>query len=514
MADNRRIAKNALMLYVRMLLSMVVSLYTSRVVLNALGVSDYGVYNVVGGVVALFSVINSGMSGATSRFLSYELGAGNESRLRNTFSTALIVHIALAILILILCETIGLWFLNNKLVIPVESRNAAFWVFQLSIVATMVSITQVPYNASIIAHEKMSVYAYVEILNVVLKLLIVYLLLILPFPKLILYAILVLSVNIIIALIYRYYCKVQFLECRFNWIWDKQILKPFFAFSGWDMYGNVSFMARTQGVNILLNMFWGTIANTASAIAASVQGAMSAFTSNVMTAFRPQIIKSYASGEKSEMIRLIYMACRLMFVLLLFFSLPILVETEYVLQLWLKQVPEYAAHFTRFTILLLYFSNLSWCLVIGAHASGDIKAINLINGTVYLLVLPATYFAYKYQAGSIYFPYILNVVFAFTGSLVNLVSLHKYVSEISIKSFFVHVLAPCLSVTLLSIAVPLAVYFNYSQVGLPRFLLVTIISLVCTAVFSFLFAFNRVERAALRKMFRKTFKHHQYDSNQ
>lgn len=250
-----------------MFLTMVVGLYTSRVVLQTLGVEDYGIYGVIGGIVAMMGFLNASMSGATSRFLTFELGRGDKERLANTFSSALIVHIIIAAIVFVVAETVGLWFLCNKLVIPENRMVAAHWVYQLSILSSMLSITQVPYNSSIIAHEKMDVYAYVEILNVTLKLLIVYLLVIGNFDKLILYAILMFTVSVIIMVVYRIYCLRRFEECKFRLFLDKDYLKPLLSFSGWDLYGNMAFSVRQQGANFLLNMFYGVVLNAAYNIA-------------------------------------------------------------------------------------------------------------------------------------------------------------------------------------------------------------------------------------------------------
>ena len=289
------------MLYIRMFISMIVGLYTSRIVLNVLGVEDYGIYGVVGGVVGMMSFLNASMSGATSRFLTFELGRGDNKRLADTFSSALIVHMGIALIVFVISETAGLWFMTHKLVIPVARISAAHWVFQLSIVSSMIGITQVPYNASIIAHEKMDVYAYVEILNVSLKLLIVYLLVISSFDKLILYAFLMFGVSVTIMMVYRVYCIRHFEESHFHWVWNKAIFKPLLSFSGWDLYGNACVSARFQGQAFLINMFHGLVYNAASSIATTVYGAIQGLSFNVMQAYRPQIIKQYSICNYSLM---------------------------------------------------------------------------------------------------------------------------------------------------------------------------------------------------------------------
>jgi len=386
-SNSKRIAKNSAVLYVRMLLSLAVSLYTSRVVLDVLGVDDYGIYSVVGGVVAMFAFINVSMSGATSRFLTYEMGRGNGSRLRDTFSTALLIHIGVAAIILVVAETVGLWILNCKLSIPAESMTAANWVYQCSIAASMISITQVPYNACIIAHENMNVYAYIEIANVMLKLGIVYLLLVVGGNKLIIYGILVLAVNIIIASLYRVYCLRKFPECRFRYIFDKNILKPMLSFSGWDLYGNMCVTARTQGIVMLINVFFGVAVNAAAAIATTVLTTLSSFASNIVIAFRPQIIKQYAAGESGEFNKLVTNCAKFSATLFLVLAAPVIAEADYVLTLWLKTPPPYSVSFCCICLAATFVMVMNNAIVTGIHATGKVKALSVISGTLYLLTL-------------------------------------------------------------------------------------------------------------------------------
>lgn len=395
LSNNKHIAKNTLMLYIRMLLSMAVSLYTSRVVLNTLGVEDYGIYNVVGGVVAMFGFLNATMSGATSRFLTFELGKGNYQRLKDTFSSALLIHIAIAIVILVVAETIGLWFLNTKLVIPETRMTAAHWVYQFSIISSMVTITQVPYNASILSHERMDVYAYVEILNVSLKLLIVYLLLIGHTDKLILYSVLTLAVSVIIALVYRIYCLRHFDECHFRLVWDRNILRPMLSFSGWDLYGNMCVTARAQGTNFLLNIFFGPKLNASAGIATTVQGILLGFAYNVVTAFRPQIIKAYAKGEIDTIQSLLHTSLKFSLALLFIMLIPLYWELDYILGLWLGIVPEYTVDFLHIILTYLPLNLINNLTNIPIHATGNIKTLSFISGTIFLLTLLPTYIFFK-----------------------------------------------------------------------------------------------------------------------
>lgn len=399
MIDNRRIAKNALMLYIRMFLTMIVGLYTSRVVLATLGVEDYGIYGVVGGVVAMMGFLNASMSGATSRFLTFELGRGDRQRLSDTFSSALIVHIGIALVVFVLAETVGLWFLCNKLVIPEGRMEAAHWVYQCSILSAMLGITQAPYNASIIAHEKMDVYAYVEILNVSLKLLIVYLLVIGNFDKLKLYAVLTLAVGITIMLIYRIYCIRRFKETHFHWTWNKTILKPLLSFSGWNLYGNLCVMTRQQGTNFLINIFFGVIFNAASSVATMLQGIIKTFTYNTTAAFRPQIIKSYSIGNLGTMLKLMKTSFSLAIFLSLLISLPLFMEMKYIMKLWLINPPEMASTFAELLVISAVFAMMTLIFTIGIEATGRNRQLNVYTGTIYMLTIPIMYIFFKLGFG-------------------------------------------------------------------------------------------------------------------
>lgn len=442
-ANNKRIAKNTIFLYIRMLLAMAVSLFTSRVVLQTLGVVDYGIYGVVGGIVAMFTFLNASMAGATSRFLTYELGQGEPSRLHETFISAFWLHCIIAVAIVLVAETVGLWFLMHKLIIPEERLFAAHWVYQFSVLTMMLNVTQVPYNASIIAHEKMAVYAYVEILNVILKLLIVYLLLCLDGDKLILYAVLVFGVTLLITMLYRLYCMRNFAECKVRFLWNSQIIKPMLKFSGWDIYGNMSVLTRTQGVNMLLNMFFGPALNAASSIATQVQSAVMSFANNILTASRPQIVKQYAVGNNDVMISLIRNTLRLIFLLLMLITVPLLLEIDFVLHIWLGEVPGFAVSFCSFTLLFNFFASISSVLVTGIHATGRIKRPSIINGTLYLSVIPITYILFKGGAAP-WSSYLFNVIAVFIGMLSNAVTLRMYVKQFPLRDFVLEDLGRCI----------------------------------------------------------------------
>ena len=429
-------------LYMRMLFSMGISLYTSRVVLQALGIEDFGIYGVVGGVVSMFTFLNTSMAGATSRFLTFELGKRHMSKLRDTFSSALLEHLAISVLIALISETLGLWLLVNKLVIPEDRFMAAIFVYQFSILSMVISVIQVPFSASIIAHERMNIYAYIEVFHTFMKLFIVYFLLLGEFDKLILYAILLSAVSAIILCLYGIYCILNFKECRFRLVWKPEILKPMLSFSGWDIYGNMSVMARSQGVNMLLNIFFGPMMNAASSIANQVQGAVMAFSTNIITAFRPQIVKSYATGFYDDMDSLISMAFRLNFMLLSIITIPLIIEIDYILSLWLGNVPPYASIFCSFTLLFVLFSSMSTVLIVGIHATGKIMRPSLINGSLYMLVVPLSYIAYLYSM-PVWISYLFNVCAVIIGMFSNAYTLHIYVSNFSVLKFIQRDLSRC-----------------------------------------------------------------------
>ena len=384
-SNNKRIAKNTLMLYIRMLLSTVVSLYTSRVVLQTLGVEDFGIYGVVGGVVAMFSFLNSTMAGATSRFLTFEMGKGDKERLKDTFSSALIIHIGIALLVLILAETIGVWFLNNKLVIPEGRMVAAHWVLQFSILGTMVGFTQVPYNATIIAHEKMDVYAYVELVHVFLKLGIVYLLCIGNFDKLILYAFLVLVVNVIVAMIYRIYCIRHYEESKFKPHFNKDISKGILSFSLYNLLGNMGAVVNTQGTAFVINMFFGVIYNAAASIGTTISGVITGFASNIMTAFRPQITKSYAQDDIPQFQSLLTWAIKSILLVYSFIAIPVGFAINEILSLWLVEVPVYANVFCQLLLISIFFETLRYIIIMGIHATGMVKFVSISTGIMFIL---------------------------------------------------------------------------------------------------------------------------------
>ncbi len=393
--NNRRISYNAVMLTVRMGLATLIGLYTSRVVLSTLGVEDYGVYGVAGSIVGMFGFLNTSMAGATSRFLTFEIGRDNKDQLSKIFSSALLVHIIIALIIGLTAETIGIWFLNNKLNIPAERMYAAHWVFQLSVISTMVGITQTPYSASIFAHEHMHIYAYVELFQVTLKLLIVYLLVLGEFDKLILYAALNLGVSLIIASVYRIYCIRRFTECRFRFVWEKNIIRPMLNFSGLDLYGNMCVTISNQGITFLINIFFGVVYNTAVSIAMAVNGTILGLTTTIIQAFRPQIIKLYATGDIETMQKIMEDSARFTLIAIAVLAVPCAFNAPYILQLWLGQVPLHAVEFLRWIIWMSFFAVINWICNTAVHSTGNIKRLSFVSGSFFLLIPISIWIAFE-----------------------------------------------------------------------------------------------------------------------
>ena len=490
-SDSKRIATNTLMLYVRMLLSMVVSLYTSRVVLQVLGVEDYGIYGVVGGIISMFAFINGGMSSATQRYLTIEIGKGDFPRLKKVFITSLQIHALISLIIVLLGETVGLWFLYEKMVIPESRLTAAFWVYQCSIVASVVSIMSVPYNADIIAHEKMSAFAYISILEVVLKLAIVYALYLTPWDKLVTYSVLILSVQLAIRFVYARYCSKHFEESRYRPQFDKTLFKEMFSFAGWSFWGNLSGVLYTQGLNMLLNIFFGPIVNAARGIAVQVQSAVSQFVSNFQTALNPQITKTYAVGQLTQMHSLMFRSARFSFFLLFFLALPILLETEYILTLWLDIVPPDTIIFTRWMIgISLIYAMANPC-VIANQATGKVKVYQAVVGGILLLIVPISYIVLKMGAPA-YSVFIVHFCVESVAQLARMYMLRRLI-DLPIRAYLHHIYLPVAIVVAVSCLLPMYIH-HILPYGMTRFLVVGVTSVVSVGASTIFLGLTKDER--------------------
>lgn len=487
--SNKRIAKNTLYLYLRMFISLALSLVTGRVVLRTLGVDDYGINAVVGGVVGMFGVIQVCMIGATSRFITFELGRGDEKRLKDTFSTTLTIHIVIALILFVILETVGLWMVNYKLVIPGGRMFAANCVYQFSIISLMLGVTQTPYSSAIVAHEKMDIYAYFDILNTVLKLVIIYLLLIGNMDKLILYSILTFCVSTLMIALNRIYCVRHFPETRYHFIWDKSLLKPIFAFSGWDILGNVAVMARGEGVTLLINMFFGTALNAAAGIANTVTNAVGGFSGNIIMAVKPQIIKRYADGEYNAMIKLTHEGTILCFALMTCLSIPLMSEIHFVLNLWLGMVPDYACIFTNLILLFSIIGCMGSIVMNIVHATGRIKKTSLTNGCIYIMVIPITYIAYKCGAPA-WIPFAYNAFALFLGTMCNIYYMTTYIPNLSTIGYFKHTVVPCFLLFAV-VGIPVLLLHSYMEEGWLRLILSIVITVFLIGIISFKFLIGK-----------------------
>lgn len=497
MSDNKRVAKNTLFLYFRMILIMLVTLYTSRVVLAELGIKDYGIYNVVGGIVMMFSFLNNCMSSATQRFMTFELGRGNMDRLKKVFATSLNIHITISVIIAILAETIGLWFVNNKLVIAPDRMVAANWVYQFSILTFCVNIIQVPYNAVLIAHEKMSVYAYISILEAFLKLGIVYLLVIAPADKLIVYGILVFAVQLIICGIYQVYCRRNYVESKFKLFWDKNLYRQMSGFAGWNLFGSVAWLLRDQGLNIVLNLFFGTAINAARGVATQVSSAVMGFISNFQVALNPQITKNYATGNIPEMEKLSYLGIKFSFLLLFTMAFPLCLNIDYVLHLWLVEVPNYTALFIILIMIDSLVGNLFGVpLMTSLSATGKIRNYQIVVSCIILCILPAGYVALRLgcDAPSVFY---ISIVFTLVSGFVRFLFCHKQIGY-SLRRMASEVLLPIAGVSILSLPLPIVIKSLWlGAQTCANFILLCFIAASITVIVSWFVGLKAHERQAL-----------------
>ena len=452
-ANNKRIARNTLLLYMRMLLIMAVQLYTSRVVLNTLGVVDYGLYNVVGGIVTMFAFLDSAMVTSTQRYLTFELGTGNTGRLREVFTTSVQIHAMISAIVLILGETAGLWFFYHKMVIPPDRMAAAMWVYQLSIAAMMVQIMSTPYNAMIIAHERMGIFAGISIIEAVLKLLIVYLLLIGHFDKLVLYAVLILLTQLLVRALYTGYCRRRIPESRLMRIFDRKLVKEMSGFAGWNLMGNFAAVMYDTGLNLLLNMFFGPAVNAARAVSVQVESAIHRFASNFQTAVNPQITKLYAQERQEEMYKLIFRSSKFTFFLLFLLMLPVAVEATPILTLWLKTVPEHTETFMRLLFCIALVNTTAGPLTTSAAATGNIKTYQFTVSLILLSIVPISWVALKLGAPA-HAVFIVMLAVCSVSFVVRLFFI-RALTGLRISRYARNVIVPCLVAGALSLLLSL-----------------------------------------------------------
>lgn len=471
--SSKRIAKNTLLLYFRMFFMMLVNLYASRVILNTLGVVDFGINNVVGGVIMMLGFLTGSLSAASSRYITYDLGKGDLEVIKKTFGNILSIHFILAGIVLIAGETIGLWFMTTQLQIPQEREIAAFWVYQFSIFSSIFSIISIPYNASIIAHEKMSAFAYISIMDAVLKLLIIFLLVVIPFDKLIVYGALLLCIQLFDDLVYIIYCSKYLSETRTHFSYDKGIFKEIFAFAGWTMNGNLAIIGYTQGLNILLNMFFGPAINAARGIAVQVQNVCQQFCANFQMALNPQLTKSYAVGNLDYMHNLLIKSSKFSFYIMYILALPLALEAPIVLKMWLGIVPSHTVNFLRLVLVIGLLYTLANPIVVSVHATGRLKKFQIIEGTMLLMIVPIAYLFLKFLSIKPEVVFLIHIIVEVCTQYARLRIVLPMIS-MDVKEYFSHVVKPIIAVVILSLILPTYVYTRLGESYLSLFIIIMV----------------------------------------
>jgi len=478
-------------LYLRTFLVMFVTLFTSRVILQSLGVEDYGIYNVVGGIITMFSFISSTLSTASQRYITFELGKGSEGNMNKIFSICLFLHLGIAFIVVAIAEPVGLWFIYNKLLIPSDRLVAAVWVYQFTILSMILMFLSVPFNALIIAYEKMNAFAAISIVDAVMRLLVAYSIMLCSSDKLIVYAFLMFAAQLSVQACYMIYCYNHFPESHYKHHWDKALVKEMGKFASWSVFGNLAYVTYTQGLNLLLGTFFLPVVNAARGIAVQVQSAVNQFVTSFQTAINPQIIKNYSSGNMLEMINLVFRSSRFSFYLLMIMTIPVILETEVLLQLWLKNVPDYTIVFLRIILLTTWINSIANPLIISVKATGNVKKYESTVGVLMILILPISYFFLKigYPPVTVFIVHLCMECLAMvcriliTRSLVHF-SLRRYVKEVLLR---------IITVGCFAIIIPLLFYL-YIDSSVLRFFMVCGVSVICSVISILLFGLTKGER--------------------
>lgn len=475
--NNKRIAKNTMFLYFRMMVTMIISLYTSRVILQVLGVDDYGIYQAVGGIVGFLSFVNSAMSTGSSRFITFGLGEGNLEKLKRIFSTTMTCHIILATLIVLVAETAGLWFLHHKMVIPTDRLFATECVFHLSIVTAFFNLTQIPYNACIIAHEKMTVFAYVSIVDAIFRLLIVYMLLIGKMDKLILYAFLHMILQVSILTFYRFYTKSHFKEARFKIKLEKGIFRDIISFSGWSLFASSAIALNNQGILILLNMFFPPAVVTARSLSIQANMAIHHFVSNFQTAAVPQIVKRYASEDYDASKHLLLEMAKYSFYLMLLMAVPICFTAEHLLKLWLGIVPPYTVIFLQLIVIQSLIQAIDTSFYYAIYAKGQLKENALLSPSILFLSFPVVYFMFRMGYSPVVLSWATIISYFIIGFFIKPFLLIRIVNYTWHDIF--SVFTPCVVVLLASLPFPFLLSIIIRTYHMPHFIEFILIAAIC-----------------------------------
>lgn len=488
---NKRVVKNTIFLYIRTFVSMIISLYTSRKILEALGVSDFGIYNVVGGVITMLTFLNGSMSVATQRFLTVELGKKDRGNYNRIFNMTVLIHIGLAALVLIAAETAGLWFVNTYLNIPAGRMSAANWVYQASVLSTILSILQTPYHASIVSHEHMHIYAYVGLGESFGKLFLVLLLVVYPYDRLIFWGFIMFFFQFLMAIIYRVYCIRQFPECKLHLKWDRSIFYSMLKFTGWNMFGTVAWLLKDQGVNVLMNIFGGPVANAARGVSCQISGAVQGLTGGFQSAVNPQLTKRYAANDSEATCRLLCESSKISYFLLFIIALPVMMEADFILKLWLVEVPPMAPIFTRIILIEALLSAIGNPMITSLMATGDIKWYQIVVGSSLLFIVPIAYIFLK-----VGFPIetalIVSALFIFLGDVLRIIFCKKQIG-LSLRLYGLKVVFPITIVTILSVILPGIIHYNLSE-GWIRLILSTVISCLIVAILIYTIGLTATER--------------------
>lgn len=489
-SDNKRVAKNTLVLYFRMLFMMLIGLYTSQINLQSLGVEDYGIYNVVGGVVVMFSIINGSISASISRFLTFELGKNNIEKLKKIFSTSVTIQIGLSLAIILLAETIGLWFLNYKMVIPESRIYAANWVYQFSILTFVLNLISTPYNACIVVHEKMSAFAWITIYDAIAKLLIAWLTFISPMDKLIFFSGFIVFVAFTQRMIYTSYCVKKFEECRYHFFIDKNLFKEMFGFAGWNFIGASSAILRDTGGNIVINLFCGPAVNAARGIANQVNNAVLGFANSFMTAINPQITKSYASGDYTKTMHIIYKGARFSFYLLLLLGLPVIIESDNIIHLWLGQVPKHTTLFVQLIIFYAMSESISNPLVTLMLATGKIRNYQIVVGGLQMLNLPISYICLRNG----FIPETVIIVAIILSQICFIARIYMLKSIVKTKDYLKHVYINILLTLIIASIIPIVIKLSFNNYTLLNFILNILLTLITSSISILFIGCNKQER--------------------
>lgn len=495
--NSQRVAKNTLYLFLRMILVMGVQLFTSRIILQTLGFEDFGIYNVVGSVVVFFSFLQAALRNATYRYLAFELGTGNNDRLRKIYSMAINSHLLLALIFFVLLEAGGVWFLNAKLNIPENRMYAANWAYQFSLITFCLGVVRTPYESNIIAHERMDFYAFLSIVEVVLRLVIVYALLLSPVDKLIMYSLLMTLVYVLLSLCYWIYCKIKFNDCKFIRCWDPDIIKQFCSYSGWSLLVNGACIVRSQCISIFFNLFLGVVANAALGIANQVISAMNSFVSNFTQAYNPQLIKSYASKDMGYFNTLIFSTSKLSYYLLFIISVPIVVNIDFVLNIWLGDYPEMTSVFIETIVLYYLIDALQSPLVTAVHATGKLKTHQIIVASIVFGMIPIAYLL-LYIGLPGFWVLILNALCNLVCAVARTIYMKRLIN-LDLAKYMKDVVCPVSVVTMLSL--PLPIYLLVSlEAGWNSFFINSIVSVVIASVVVYLIGLNQAEKNMLKRM--------------